>query len=92
VDLSLIIDKFSNYPWAIPIKTKQAEEIADNLIANVIKPHGRIMILHTDNGGEFISHVQKNRLQRFVNEFRHGSPHTPTTQGDIEEIITPKDG
>jgi transposase InsO family protein len=84
IELQTIIDKFSNFPWAFPIKSRQAEEIIDNLIIGVIKLHGRILVLHTNNGGEFVSKEQNGHLVKLINEIWHGAPHQPTIQGDIK--------
>ena len=51
-----VMDCFSKYCWLIPLKTKQAIEVANGL-CSIFKQFGCPRILHLDNGGEFVSHV-----------------------------------
>ena len=45
----LIIDCFTRYCWAIPLKTKDSEEIARALFDNVFSQFGFPMYVHSDN-------------------------------------------
>ena len=44
--------------WTVlrPLKTKKAEEIAENLV-NIFCHFGSPLILHSDNGREFVNEV-----------------------------------
>jgi len=62
VGAQTIIDKFTNWPWILPIFSKEASEITENFLQEVVSNFGTPQILHTDNGGEFICILENKRL------------------------------
>ena len=57
-----VIDIFSKFAWAIPIKKKTGEEILKAF--NIIFKYRRPMKIHTDKGLEFINKPKQNLFQK----------------------------
>ena len=57
-----VIDIFSKFAWAIPIKKKTGEEILKAF--NIIFKYRRPMKIHTDKGLEFINKPTQNLFQK----------------------------
>ena len=76
-------DGFSKYACAHPIKSKEAEVVANQLIASWLTKFGCPVTIHTDMGTEFenqIWHVLCDRLQI---QKTHTPPYNP--QSNIAE-------
>ena len=66
-----VIDVFSKYAWAIPLKNKQSTTVID-AFENIIKTSGRTpMKLWTDAGSEFINKQFKKFLTEHKTELYH---------------------
>lgn len=62
--LLTVIDVFSKYGWAIPIKSKKSDDVASAMLS--ILKQGRVpQNLHTDNGSEFYNSKFKNIMKQY---------------------------
>lgn len=63
--LLTVIDTFSKYAWALPIKRKNADDVS-NAMESVFKQHGRVpKNLHVDAGKEFYNTKFKDLMRRY---------------------------
>ena len=83
-----VIDGFTKYAWAKPIKTKHASSVAEAM-RNVFDDHvlhNRLpKIIQSDNGGEFKDEVSRLLAERGIKQI-FSEPFKPTTQGLIERF------
>jgi hypothetical protein len=77
-----LIDHATKMTFAIALKEKTMNAVRAWL-NTLWAAEGKPCILHTDNGGEFKSAVEKE-CRRWGVRMVHGRPYTPTTQGVIE--------
>ena len=89
--LLVVVDNFSKFVWAVPLRSKECEPIAGaffNIISS-IKFDGRaavtVGILHTDNGSEFVNSVVAGVAKLTSTNQIQGAPYTPTSQGIVEK-------
>jgi transposase InsO family protein len=54
--LLTVIDHFSNFGFAYPLRSKRADEVAGHLYS-LFNVFGPPQLLHSDNGGEFVNHI-----------------------------------
>ena len=80
-----IIDCFSKFAWAYPLRSKESKPICDILCELFLK-EGVPMLLQSDNGGEFVSNIIKIVMPKFDIKLINGSPYSPTTQGQVERF------
>jgi len=80
-----IEDWFSRYCWLYPLQTKEASKVTEHLF-QVFEEYGTPTILHTDNGGEFISTEGTKHFESAGIKVVHGMPHNPRVQGLIERF------
>ena len=59
----MIIDVFSKYGWAIPLKTKKGEDVA-NAFAHLWKTQPPPQMIWTDKGKEFVNKDMTNLLKK----------------------------
>ena len=82
----LVVDHFTKFTWFFPLKTKDANEVADDLYwlftqGNVPPP----LRWHSDNGGEFINEIMRDVMTRLgVSKHTTSRPRNPQTQGLVE--------
>ena len=79
------MDCFSKYCWLVPLQTKQTVEVANGLCA-IFKQFGCPHILHSDNGGEFVSNVTQILCSQLNIKVIHGRPYHPQSQGQVENL------
>lgn len=81
-----IIDVFSKYAWALPVKRlgNTYEVFRDHLAS--IDSNQRPTVLQTDNGEEFTSGVFQNVLREYKIKHTTSKSHTPQSQGIIERF------
>jgi hypothetical protein len=80
-----IIDMFSKYTWAIPLKNKSADTVVEAMrlfLQNNITPH----IIQSDNGSEWISNHFKNLMNEYDIKQIFSQPYKPQSQGSIERF------
>ena len=80
-----VMDCFSKYCWLVPLQTKQTVEVANGLCA-IFKQFGCPHILHSDNGGEFVSNVTQILCSQLNIKVIHGRPYHPQSQGQVENL------
>ena len=80
-----VMDWFSKYCWLISLKSKQAIEVANGL-GSIFKQFGCPHILHSDNGGEFVSHVTEILCSKSNIKVVHGRPYHPQSQDQVENL------
>ena len=72
--LTVIIDNFSKFAWAVPLRNKNSETIT-NEFENIIKSSKRQPnMIETDRGKEFYNNIFKNFLK--LNNIHHYSRYT----------------
>ena len=83
--LLTIVDHFSKYGFAYPVKDKKAETIRDHIAQAFII--GDPSMLHTDNGKEFETNILSSWLEnRGIRHVLGGKFH-PQSQGAVESFI-----
>jgi hypothetical protein len=78
-----MVDHFSSFHYVRALQAKSANEVLE-FIRSTFAITGYPIILHSDNGSEFINPKIKNYLATHNIEYRHGKPYTPQTQGKVE--------
>lgn len=81
-----VIDVYSKYAWAFPLKTKSASEVADTLESHFCRNVGAPSILQSDNGKEFINREMNTLCERFSILFKHPRPRNPKANGQVERF------
>ena len=77
-------DHYSKYSWAYPLRSKEADFIADHL-TSLFYQFGPCQILQSDNGREFTANVIKNLKNIFPGlSIINGRPRHPESQGLVE--------
>jgi transposase InsO family protein len=77
-----VVDVFSKYLWARPLKHKSAEEVKEAL-SDIFKER-RPIVLQSDNGTEFRNKVLTDYLHLWGITQVFSKSYTPTTQGLVE--------
>lgn len=80
-----ILDSFSKYAQAYPLKSLAATEIVDNLLM-FFSHHGVPKQIILDNGTEFKNSVVTELLQLHKVKIHFISPHHPQSNGNIERL------
>ncbi|CAF2145925.1 unnamed protein product [Rotaria magnacalcarata] len=77
-------DHFTKYSWTYPLKTKEAQPVAETLLQQFYA-FGPPRILQSDNGKEFVARVIKD-LKNIWSDLViiNGRPRHPQTQGLVE--------
>lgn len=82
-----IVDHFSKFHVLFPLETKSASEIAKNCIDRFFSIFGLPLVIHSDNGTEFVNDIIRAVAvlwpgkSRFIN----GSPGHSQSQGLVEQ-------
>lgn len=85
VGIMVITDYLSKFPWAVPIKSKQASEIAERLI-EYISIFGQPEEILSDQGKEFLNEVIEQLTKAIGIERRVTSSYHPRTNGLTERF------
>ncbi len=85
IGILVITEYLTKYPFAAPIRSKQAIEIAD-ILFNYISIFGPSKIILNDNGGEFVNAIMDNLLTKIGTEHRVTSAYHPNTNGQTERL------
>lgn len=80
-----VIDLFSKYLWAFPIRVKDATTIAARL-ESLFLVEGAPRILQSDNGGEFLNKYVSALSKRFNVDRRLCRPYNSQCDGVIERL------
>lgn len=81
-----IIDHFSGWAEAYPLKSKRYLEVFDILRKQFFPSHGYPEIMICDNGGEFTAKELKDYLRGVGVEQRVTTPYHPASNGKIERF------
>ena len=79
-----IIDYFTKYPIAIPLRSQRAEELIQAFRANVVRDHGAPRVLISDQGTSFVSEAFQTFLKTLGIEHRQSAPYHPQANGQVE--------
>ena len=79
-----IIDVFTRYGFAVPLKTKTAAEVTDAYVKEIIKHHGAPEQVISDCGKEFLNQVFQGVQKLFGTSHKHTSPYHPSCNGMAE--------
>jgi hypothetical protein len=85
VGILVITEYLSKYPFAVPIRSNQALEIAD-ILFTYISIFGPPKIILNDNGGEFMNQIMECLLNKIGTEQRVTSSYHPNTNGQTERF------
>ena len=83
--LLTIVEYVSKYPWAIPIKSKCAEEISARLW-EFFTQYGPSKEILSDCGGEFNNELVDGLLKKLNMSHKTTSPYSPRTNGLVERF------
>ena len=81
--LLVVVDCFSKFLWAFPLKKKEAPEVLSKLRA-LFMTEGIPTILQSDNGKEFVAKASREYYDRCGIVFRTGRAYKPSSQGQVE--------
>lgn len=81
-----VVDHFSGFPWAFPLRSKTAEEVAYHLV-QLFLVIGPPRILHSDNGGEFVNQIFDNISKIFFLNLLMGKLITPGNKDWLRSLI-----
>ncbi|KAL0214912.1 hypothetical protein P9112_007096 [Eukaryota sp. TZLM1-RC] len=82
--LLVFVDSFTGYTILVPLKELNALENADALIWNVCAIFGIPMLIHNDNGPEFVNETFKLVCNRLAIEMSNSIPHYSESNGLVE--------
>ena len=82
----LVVDSFSRWCEAIPLKTQEASEVANALFAEVICRYGAPSCLVSDRGQNFMSKLVAALCELFEITRHHTSSYHPQTNSTVERL------
>ncbi|CAC5368609.1 unnamed protein product [Mytilus coruscus] len=80
-----VMDYFSKWPEAFPLKSKTASEVASKLRSTICR-FGVMEEIVSDQGGEFNSKITKNFTQSYGIKHVTTSPYHPQSNGTVERF------
>ena len=81
-----VIDVFTRYAWAFPLKTREATEVADALAKNILHEHGAFRTLRTDNEKSFLSTMMTRLLYKWSIAHLTTVPYHSESNGHVERL------
>ena len=84
--LLTIVDRFTRWPTAIPLRDITAESVIDALSLNWIAQHGVPETITTDRGSQFVSEIWKQLLQTWGIKHSTTMPYHPQSNGLVERL------
>ena len=84
--LLTIVDRFTRWPTAIPIRDISAETVIDALALNWIAQHGVPETITTDRGSQFTSEIWKQLLQTWGVKHSTTTAYHPQSNGLVERL------
>ena len=82
--LLVVVDCFSKWPEAVPLKNKRASTVARSLVDQVFSRHGIPLELHTDQGRNFECHLFKEMTLLLGIRKSRTTPLHPQSDGQVE--------
>lgn len=77
-------DNFSKFIWAVPLRTKSADEVAKAFAEEIVLKHGIPEVVLSDQGTNFLSKIFKQLCKTFGIEKIQTSSHRPQSNGSLE--------
>jgi hypothetical protein len=81
-----IIDGFSKFAHAIPIRSKEAKTVAKNLVERVFSTFGKPVRIHSDRGSEFVNDIITNLAQFYLSDQSNTTAYHPQGNAYAERI------
>lgn len=81
-----MIDRFSRYAVAVPVKNKTSPTVIKAILNNWIYKFGVPEHILSDNGPEFIAKAFKQFVNRFKFKHKHSTVYHPQTNGMVERL------
>ena len=82
----VIADYFSKWTEAFPIKNKCADMVADVLVEKIILRFGMPLVIHSDQGREFVNGLMKSLCALLGCTKTRTAPYHPESDGMIERF------
>ena len=83
--LLLVVDKASKSPFAFPLPSKQAEEVARHLL-QLCLTFGVPRVIRSDGGGEFEARCIQHLCRWLKADIQYGPADHPRGQGAVERL------
>ena len=84
--IAVIVDSFSKFVTAFPMRHKTSEEFLKGFYKHYICLFGIPHSLHTDQGMEFCSNMAKELYKSFGISHTHTSGYNPKSNGKVERV------
>ena len=81
-----MVDYFTKYTWAVPLRSKHADEVVRAILCAVWLEHGAPTAILSDNGKEFKNALFAKVKERYGVEQRYISPSHPQSNGLCERM------
>ena len=81
-----IVDTFTKFTWAKPLKSKEDPEVAEALRGVMLEAGRSPKFLQTDNGGEFKGDALKKVCRDFKITHIFSNPYAPQENGQVENM------
>ena len=81
-----LVDALTRWTVLVPIKTKEAAEVAEAIINHWILKIGAIEYLVSDNGGEFVNEIVTNIAKYMEMKLHTTAAYSPKSNGKAERI------
>ena len=82
--LLVLTDRFSKYTKAFPIPNKETKTVAERVVTRWIHEYGEPEQIHTDQGGEFESHLMKDLWALYGINKSRTTPYHPEGNAQVE--------
>ncbi|XP_058038718.1 protein NYNRIN-like [Ahaetulla prasina] len=82
----VMVDMYTGWPEAFPTKSKQAREVARLLLKEVIPRFGNPSFISSDNGPEFVHHINQALAQAVGIKWRFHSAYHPQRGATVERM------
>jgi transposase InsO family protein len=81
-----VLDVFSKFAWAIPLKNKSGLEFSQRLKELFLRHTGPPKILQSDNGKEFKNKNMEELQKEFKFVIKNSRPRHPQSQGQVDRF------
>jgi transposase InsO family protein len=81
-----IIDVYSTFGWALPLRKKTGKEVVENLEKSIFRHIGPPKIIQCDNGKKFCNSEMDRLAKEFNIIVKHSRPRHPQSNGEIERF------
>ena len=82
--LLVLTDRFSKYTKAFPLPNKETKTVAECVVTRWIHEYGEPEQIHTDQGGEFESHLMRDLLKLYGIHKSRTTPYHPEGNAQVE--------